>query len=582
MLLTLYNVIILVCVLCMVTMTIHVNNNVIFSGSKKRWFTAAFILVAICALSECLGTNLSEHNAGRSFHYVLTFLEFSLTPFIPACMSYACEVKMPGRVIGIIAIIHMLIEIVMVFFGGIYYITADGLYHRGSFYFLYIIMYVISYTYTLVLIILINRGYKSKDVGSVVASVITVLAGLIPSILDGSIKTAYLSVTVLVILEYMYFQSLYEQDMQKKITEHNESMNRELIRTLSYTLEAKDVYTKGHSMRVAEYTRILASHMDFSPEAVERLHFAATLHDIGKIGIPDTVLNKPGRLTDREFDVIKMHTTIGADILKNIDTINYASVIARSHHERYDGKGYPDGLIGENIPLEARIVAIADTYDAMTSKRVYRRKILSDEVIREEFDKNRGKQFDPDLVELFLKLFDEGLLKPVTEVRTEGEQETVDMTMVWDQLLAALHEHDPLTIDDVLKIIETSSEERGAFNTEYAEFKKFFKYLENICRRFGHQCFLVMVSMAGENGVEISPDELDVAMEAFDISTRQTIRDVDVCTRLDDNRYLIILVGSGEENIRDIMERIINYYYKIQGRTVSEPKYETRRISVEA
>ena len=593
--LSFYNVTILVCVLCMVTMIVHVNNSVIFSNSKKRWFIAVFILAAICAISECLGTNLSLHNSGRELHYVLTFLEFNLLPFISVCMSVACEIRKPAKVIGAIAVAHIIIEIFMLFFGGIYYITSDGIYHRGSFYFIYVIMYLISYFYTLIIVVLVNRGYKSRDVGTVVLIVVTVFAGLIPSIIDGSIRTAYLCVILLIIFEYMYFEGLYEQDMQKKIADQNEDMNRELIKTLSYTLEAKDVYTKGHSMRVAEYTKILASNMDFDEEAIEKLHFAATLHDIGKIGIPDTVLNKPGRLTDREFNIIKMHTTIGADILKNIDTIKYAGIIARHHHERYDGKGYPDGLSGEDIPLEARIVAVADTYDAMTSKRVYRRKILSDDVIREEFNKNRGKQFDPDMVDLFLKLFDEGKLAPIGSQgflsETEDGRENVNMVRAMDDLFMALHDEagvggeEAVTIDDILDIVKKSADDKGAFSTEYSEFVKFFKYLDNMCRRFGYKCFLVMVTMDAENkdtedGVKFTEDEIDTAVEAFDIAARQTIRDVDVCTRLNLNKYLIILVDSGEDNIKEIMERIINHYYKIQGRTMLEPKYETRKVSI--
>ena len=579
----------------MVTMVIHVNNSVIFSDSKKRWFTSVFILAAICAISECAGTYLSAHNTGRGLHYVLTFLEFNLLPFISVCMSFACEIRKPAKIIGTMAVAHIIIETVMLLFGGIFYITPDGIYHRGSFYFIYVIMYLISYLYTLIIVILINRGYKSRDIGTVILIVVTVFAGLIPSIIDGSIRTAYLCVTILILLEYMYFEGLYEQDMQKKISDHNEDMNRELIKTLSYTLEAKDVYTKGHSMRVAEYTKILASNMGFDEETIEKLHFAATLHDIGKIGIPDTVLNKPGRLTDREFNIIKMHTTIGADILKNIDTIKYASIIARHHHERYDGKGYPDGLSGEDIPLEARIVAVADTYDAMTSKRVYRRKTLPDDVIREEFSKNKGKQFDPEMVDLFLKLFDEGKLTPIgTQGLLSGSEdgrENVDMVRVLDDLFTALHEEEgvsdeeAVTIDDILDIVKKSADDKGAFSAEYSEFVKLFKYLDNMCRRFGHKCFLVMVTMGTENkdsedGLRPSEEEIDTAVEAFDIATRQTIREVDVCTRLNLNKYLIILVDSGEENIKDIMERIINHYYKIQGRTMLEPKYETRKVSI--
>jgi len=471
-LLTIYNVIIILCVLCMVTMSVHTMNNVVFSTAKKHWFVTAFVLVAMCAIAECIGTYLSENMIGYRFHYVLTFIEFGLSPFIPVCMSFACGIKKPAKIIGIIGIVHIAIELVMLFFGGIYYITPDGIYHRGNFYFIYIIMYFISYLYNLILIALISRDYKSKDIASVVFTIITILSGLIPSIIDGSVRTAYLCVTLLIILEYLYFESLYEQDLQKKIASQSEYMNKELIKTLSFTLEAKDVYTKGHSMRVAEYTRIIASRLGFDTDRIEKLHFAATLHDIGKIGIPDTVLNKPGKLTDREYNVIKMHTSIGADILKNIESIKYASEIARHHHERYDGKGYPDGISGENIPLEARIVAIADTYDAMTSKRVYRRKVLSNDIIRDEFIKNKGKQFDPHLADLFLELLDKGELEPIKEYYSPAvtidnrDEEGVSVSLARDQLLDAIQAYEDglenklLTIDDILELIEDSSKEK--------------------------------------------------------------------------------------------------------------------------
>lgn len=400
--LTFYNVIIGMCVLCMVTMIIHVNNNIVFSSRRKMWFSIAFALVAVCASAECIGTYLSNNQMRPMLHYFLTFIEFSLAPFIPVCMSYACGIEKPAKIIGTIDVAHVAFQLIMIFFGGVFYITADGTYHRGYFYFVYIIIYLISYLYNLVLIALISRDYKSRDMGSVIAAIVTILFGLIPSIIDGTIRTAYLCVTLLMLLEYLYFDSLFEQDLQKKISNHNEFLSKELIHTLSYTLEAKDMYTNGHSIRVAEYTKIIAERLGFDKENLDRIHFEASLHDIGKIGIPDTVLNKPGKLTEREFGIIKMHPAIGADILINIDTLKHASVIARSHHERYDGGGYPDGLSGENIPYEARIVAVADTYDAMSSRRVYRRRPLSDEAIREIFIENKGKQFDPKLVDVFI------------------------------------------------------------------------------------------------------------------------------------------------------------------------------------
>ena len=202
-----------------------------------------------------------------------------------------------------------------------------------------------------------------------------------------------------------------------------EAMSLQMIQTLSTTLEAKDEYTKGHSERVAFYAGCVAEELGWSKDEVENLKNAARLHDVGKIGVPDTILNKPTKLLDEEYEIIKKHTTIGAEILKNITLIDHAEDVARYHHERFDGKGYPEGLSGSSIPVQARIVAVADSYDAMNSKRIYRNP-LSEEVIREELVKNEGKQFDPKISRVFIKLLDEGrlVIDEEAENMTKGEK----------------------------------------------------------------------------------------------------------------------------------------------------------------
>lgn len=188
-----------------------------------------------------------------------------------------------------------------------------------------------------------------------------------------------------------------------------EQISFETIATIASMIEAKDSYTKGHSVRVAEYSALLAKELGWDSKSIQNLKYIALLHDIGKVGIPDSVLNKPGKLTEIEFDVIKSHTTIGGDILKDIETIPDVALGAKYHHERYDGKGYPCGLAGEDIPVLARIICIADAYDAMSSKRVYRDS-LPFEVICEQLKLGRGTQFDPLLLDEFLKLLTEGRL----------------------------------------------------------------------------------------------------------------------------------------------------------------------------
>ena len=182
-----------------------------------------------------------------------------------------------------------------------------------------------------------------------------------------------------------------------------EILSVEMVETLARTIDAKDRYTNGHSFRVSEYSVALARKLGWSEEEVQELEREALLHDIGKIGVPDAVLNKPGRLTDEEFEVIKSHTTVGRTILEGLDGMEKTAEVAAYHHERFDGRGYPEGRKGKDIPKHARIISIADAYDAMHSDRVYR-KALPDDVIREELKKGSGTQFDPDYLPAFLEL----------------------------------------------------------------------------------------------------------------------------------------------------------------------------------
>ena len=180
----------------------------------------------------------------------------------------------------------------------------------------------------------------------------------------------------------------------------------QLTLSFSYAVDAKDVYTNGHSMRVADYTREIAKHAGMTLQEQKELYMAGLLHDIGKIGIPDSILNKTSKLTDVEFNTIKSHVKIGADILDNITEFPFLAIGARYHHERFDGKGYLLGLSGENIPQYARIICVADAYDAMTSNRSYR-VICDQSYVREEFEKGKGKQFDPEYADIMLWMIDQ-------------------------------------------------------------------------------------------------------------------------------------------------------------------------------
>jgi putative nucleotidyltransferase with HDIG domain len=179
------------------------------------------------------------------------------------------------------------------------------------------------------------------------------------------------------------------------------------IRAVANSVEARDAYTRGHSNRVAEISKIIAAEMGWGRRDLEMIDWGGVLHDLGKVGISDSILNKPGKLTDEEFAIMKSHPSIGAQIIGGITFLEPLIPYIAQHHERYDGRGYPAGFKGEEIAIQGRLLAIADTYDAMTSDRPYR-KGLAAQIAYDEILKCTGTQFDPVLVRAFEKAFKAG------------------------------------------------------------------------------------------------------------------------------------------------------------------------------
>ncbi|MDT3845210.1 MAG: HD-GYP domain-containing protein [Bacillota bacterium] len=193
----------------------------------------------------------------------------------------------------------------------------------------------------------------------------------------------------------------------KVLHERDNIIINESIETFTGFIDAKDPYTNGHSKRVAQYTRLLAEEMGFDGEELDRIYYIALLHDCGKIGVPDHILGKPGRLDLDEYEVIKTHTVCGGDILSRFKSLKDAGQGALYHHERYDGNGYPEGKAGEEIPLIARMICVADSFDAMNTDRVYRRR-LTRQCIVDELESGKGRQFDPKIADIMLDLIQKG------------------------------------------------------------------------------------------------------------------------------------------------------------------------------
>ena len=208
-------------------------------------------------------------------------------------------------------------------------------------------------------------------------------------------------------LELIRLQKNLSIEVERK-TEENRNLFIHVVQSIADAIDAKDAYTNGHSSRVAEYSKEIAKRAGFSNEMQSNIYIAALLHDAGKIGIRDSVINKPGKLTDEEFEEIKSHPTKGEKILENISEMPMLAVGAKCHHERYDGTGYPQGIKGEKIPQVARIIAVADAYDAMSSYRSYRDVLPQSEIVS-EINEGIGTQFDPRFAEIMLNMIEEDI-----------------------------------------------------------------------------------------------------------------------------------------------------------------------------
>ena len=521
-----------------------------------------------------------------------------------------------------------------------------------------------------------------------------------------------------------------------------QDMAIQTIATIANTIDAKDEYTRGHSKRVAEISVAIAKDLGMPAEEINNLRSIALLHDIGKIGVPDTVLNKPGKLTDDEYELMKQHTVIGADILKDIKMFQGIDVGARSHHEKYDGTGYPENIAGENIPYIARIIAVADAFDAMTSNRVYRKRLDLDYVV-EELKRCSGSQFDPDIANVLIRMLEEKRLKSSVDNQEEeiselskiwtrvmqkeeekykaafdeltglllraygekkivslikerpgalifcdmdnlktindrfghksgdkalkilgnvigefgengvacrvggdefllyldnvNENEVVDILesitdafrnevasdntiniatisagvcltipadlyanvlnkadialyhvkqrgkagyFIYKDELDSMKANNHVDINQVTKSIIEAGKYDGALDVEYRQFTKMYEYLNNLCTRYDHSCNVVLVTLDAKSNSTMFIDEIEQGMKCMEMAIKNTIRNVDICTKYSSVQFLIVLLEAGDENIHVIINRIFALFYKMSQNPDLIPRYEVSTLSI--
>ncbi len=326
------------------------------------------------------------------------------------------------------------------------YIDADNYYQRGKLFPLTQVCPYIVYVLSFYLMIRYRRAFKKRErIYLGIFIVIPLFAELI-QVMTYKYSTLNVACSLGLIMVFTFIQSERKLDDEYKVRgqiidenkrleelqQYQENLSSQLIDVLCSTVEAKDQYTRGHSQRVAQYAREIMYRMGGDEKILQEVYYIGLLHDVGKISIDDSIINKKGRLTEEEYEQIKLHTVAGYQILKHVDVIPDLAIGARWHHERYDGTGYPNGLAGDNIPLIARIISVADAYDAMTSNRSYH-KIMPQSVVREEISRGMGRQFDPAIARIMLEMIDEDIQY---DMKQSNQNKVVSILLIDDDAVA--------------------------------------------------------------------------------------------------------------------------------------------------
>lgn len=387
-------------------------------------FGAAFALIGFVGFND---TMILQVLTGRpELIRVLTYVCLIFLPF-PVLVFFAGATgnssAKPVSIVLVSCLVNFLGQVLLTYRGATDYFYLVRISHM---------MIVLDFAFIIWLVINAMRKetirpnlYRNLITGTIVC-IIGVGTDLIRFSFFGSNGAAgYTRIAVLIfaimIGSYLFRERI--RSLEEKNRENKELVSQ-IAEAFAKVIDVKDKYTNGHSMRVAKYTAMLAKELGYDDDTVERYRNIALLHDVGKISIPTDILNKPGKLTDEEYELVKSHTSNGYELLKDIKSIPDLAVGAQAHHERPDGKGYPNGLAGEDIPRVAQIIAIADCFDAMYSDRPYRRHLEFEKAVS-IIKEVSGTQLTPDVVDAFLRLVEKGEFKSTFD-NEEGKRNSFD------------------------------------------------------------------------------------------------------------------------------------------------------------
>ena len=405
--------------LLMLTMVLHVAGYSGFTRGQKAWYLATFLSVAFCAAAEFIALR-TEYRASRAlFLTAITVLQFSVVPLLGVLFSGALGIHHRGRFVAAFFAVNLLAETVAACFGWVFRFDDTG-YSRGPLFFvIYGILDVVSMVYLIRNMIVVGRRFRHKDTRTIAMILVVLIAGIVP-MAAFRVNISYLAIAISATLCYIYFNDLMQQDSHEDLLLKQRRINdmqTQMVFGMANLIESRDLETGQHIARTGRYVKLLAEkaradgvYSDLLTDRfISLLTMLAPLHDIGKILVPDRILQKPARLTDEEYETMKRHATEGGRVVRKVmfgltdeEFVSFAADIAKSHHERWDGSGYPDGRKGEEIPLAARIMAIAAVFDALVSERCYKKPYSYEEAV-EIIRSEAGRQFDPELVRVFLE-----------------------------------------------------------------------------------------------------------------------------------------------------------------------------------
>ena len=414
-----YSCVIILTELMMIAMTLHVLTYSGFKKTQKMWYILTFAAIMLCA-----GAEFAVHCGAYDYKFaipltILTVLQFSVAPILG--ILFIAALGLPHQAIVFLGI-NLLVEIIAAPFGFIFKFT-DIEYVRGDGFIIYEIFYFLSLIYLIIGIVLVGKKFRHRDAITIISILVILVAGILPMTFY-KINITYIAVAIAAIICYVYYNDLVQQDIQAELVSNQEKMTQmqtHVISGLANLIENRDTETGEHISRTSRYVKLIAERCReegvyadaIDDRFIELLTMLAPLHDIGKIVVSDNILRKPGKLTEEEYEQMKKHAAVGGTVVREVlngvtdeDYLSFASDIAMYHHERWDGAGYPQGLKGEDIPLCARIMAVADVFDALISKRCYKEPIPMDEALQ-IMEEKAGNHFDPKLIEVFLRHKDE-------------------------------------------------------------------------------------------------------------------------------------------------------------------------------